>query len=79
MEEVMYSNMSKVIYPSPTVLRDITESITELTQRGVKAVSKDVGQGSTIILDKNTGRILTPTTAVKPDLQRIINKYLKNN
>lgn len=77
MEEVYDSNMTKLIPNSSNALAEVKESVTELQKKGLNVISKDLKNGSIILRDKDTNKILKPLTYVKPDLETIINNHLK--
>lgn len=76
MEEVYLSNMSKLIPVNDKTEEVIRASVEKLTKEGFNVESKTLN-GNVSIINRDTRKILKPTTYFKPNLEQIIFNYLK--
>lgn len=76
MEEVYLSNMSKLIPVNDKTEEIIKASVEKLTKEGFNVESKTLN-GNVFIINRDTRKILKPTTYFKPNLEQIIFNYLK--
>lgn len=75
MQKVYHSNMTKLIpQESSTHLEVVKTTINEYKHKNIEVISKDLKNGYTAIMNKESLKILKPTTYIPPKLKELFTK-----